>query len=216
MRTPLWRRLFLEWKILGSIAVKTVVLYFAVLFVFRVIGKRSLGNMAPFDLIVVIMAGEAAAVALEEHKNGLLHGLIPILILGCLEVSLSVLNIRSKKIEALTQGVPTPLVENGQMLFKNMTKEHITTADLNTLLRDRDVDDIHVVQEARLEPTGKLTVTLKPEERALSQRKFQSLLERRMLRLQKNLDRRLARLEVRFEVLAERAEELIGPRENPH
>lgn len=201
-------------------------LYFAVLFVFRLAGKRSVANMAPFDLIVVIMAGEAAAIALEEHKNGLLHGLIPIFILGGLEIALSLLNLRHKKVEALTQGVPTVVVENGQMVLPNMEKEHITQADLQSLLHDREVDDLATVQQARLEPTGKLTITLKPEERPLTQRAFQSLLDRRILKLQSNLDRRLSGLERRIEVSLpgesraggspESSEELKADRENPH
>ncbi len=208
----------MEWKIFGGIAVKTVIIYFAVLFIFRMAGKRSVSNMAPFDLIVVIMAGEAAAIGLGE--NGLLYGLIPVFILGGLEVGLSMLNIRNKKIEALAQGVPTVVVENGQMNVKNMNQEHITTADLHALLHDRDVDDLSTVQQARMEPTGKLTVTLKPESRPITQRKFQSLMERRMAKLQKNLDRRLARIEERLECLAGRplhlAKESDASRENPH
>lgn len=206
----------MNWGELGSIALRTFVLYAAVLLVFRLAGKRSLSNMAPFDLIVVIMAGEAAAIALEDPARPLINGLVPVFVLGALTIAISLINMRNHKFEHVMQGKPATVVKNGQIDTEALTSEHMTVADLKALLHDKNVDDISTVKEARLEPTGKLTVTLWPEEKPLTERKLRQFVDKELeQRLDELLQRRLREVlknelretfDVRFGQLRERLE----------
>jgi uncharacterized membrane protein YcaP (DUF421 family) len=175
-------------------AVETVFLYFFILAMLRWSGKRSLGNMAPFDFVVIIMAGEAAALALEEQK-GVMHAVVPIAVLAGLEVLVALTNMKSRAVERVTQGTPTVLVQGGRIDFAALRKERLTQVDLKSLLRDKDVDDLAVVQEARLEPTGRLTVTLYPAEKPLTIKTAGPVLSEHIM---PQVDERLAALEARL------------------
>lgn len=179
---------------LVRMAFETVFLYFFILLMLRWSGKRSLGNMAPFDFVVIIMAGEAAALALEDQK-GVMHAVVPIAVLAGLEVLVAVLNMKSRAVERVTQGMSTILVRGGRIDFDALTKERLTQVDLKALLRDKDVDDLSTVQEARLEPTGRLTVTLYPAEKPLTVKTAGPLLAEHIM---PQIDERLAALEARL------------------
>lgn len=179
---------------LVRMAFETVFLYFFILLMLRWSGKRSLGNMAPFDFVVIIMAGEAAALALEDQK-GVMHAVVPIAVLAGLEVLVAVLNMKSRVVERVTQGMSTILVRGGRIDFDALTKERLTQVDLKALLRDKDVDDLSTVQEARLEPTGRLTVTLYPAEKPLTVKTAGPLLAEHIM---PQIDERLAALEARL------------------
>lgn len=150
-------------KELGHLFLRTTILYGITLVIFRMMGKRSLGNMAPFDLAVVIIIGEAAAIPIEEKDIPILHGVAPIFFLGVLAFLLSLVNIYWKWFEKLTQGQAVLVVQDGKAIAKNMKKEHLSQADLVSLLRDKEVERLEDVKEAWLEPTGKLTVIKKKE-----------------------------------------------------
>ena len=155
-------------KEIGHLFLRTTILYAITLVIFRMMGKRSLANMAPFDLAVVIIIGEAAAIPIEEKDIPLLHALAPIIFLGLLEFGLSFINIYWKWFEKLTQGQATLVVKDGEAIPKNMKKEHLTQADLVSLLRDKEVERLEDVKEAWMEPTGKLTVIKKKEVQPLT------------------------------------------------
>lgn len=191
------------WSDLAKMALETAFLYFFILAMLRWSGKRSLGNMAPFDFVVIIMAGEAAALALEEQKN-VLYAVVPIAVLAGLEVLVALLNMKSRAVERVTQGMSTVLVQGGRINYPALAKERLTEVDLKALLRDKDVDDLSTVQEARLEPTGRLTVTLYPVEKPLTIKTAGPLLTEHIM---PQIEARLAALETR---LVERLEGQLG------
>ena len=167
-------------------------MYTATLVMFRLIGKRSVHNMAPFDLIVVIMAGDIAAIALEEpQRTSILQGLAPIAVLGILELGLAITNVYYKNVERVTQGMATIVMQDGQPVPKGMKKEHLSQADLKALLHQKNVDDQTTVQEARLEPTGEMSITLYPEDRPLTQKTLKQVLNQELGRM---MEERFAQL----------------------
>lgn len=133
-------------------------MYGVILLVVRLMGKRSLANMAPFDLVVILIIGEAAAIPIQEDDIPLWHGILPILLLALLEFLVTLANLYSKRFEHLTQGRATQLIRNGRIVYRNMRREHVTEADIISLLRDRGVDSFREVKEAWLEPNGTLSV----------------------------------------------------------
>lgn len=150
------------------LAIRTLILYVAVLVAMRWTGKRTLSAMAPFDLALIIMISEVAAIPITTLEVDLLHGLLPVFLLGTLHVLLTTLNLHYRKLEDLTEGKPTLLIQDGQVLRANLLRERVSLADLASVLRTQQVRRLDQVEEAWLEPTGAVSVILRPAERPLT------------------------------------------------
>lgn len=206
----------------GKIFLQTTLLYFLVLVVFRLMGKRTLGNLAPFDIAVIIMVGEAAMIPIAEERVPLLRGIIPIITLGFLQIILTVINMYSRGFEKATQGTSTILVKNGKILAENLRKERVTLADLAIGLREKGVENLSDVREARLEPTGKISVI--KEKRAqpvtpgdvnlLTMMRLEAILEENVQRLRGEMTRFIQELEAeRTKAAGEKGEPPVGQRQ---
>lgn len=189
---------------LWHLSYRTVILYVVVLALVRLMGKRSLANMAPFDLVVILMIGEAAAIPIQEHNIPLIHGVLPVLLLALLEFIVTWANVYSKWFEKLTQGQPRIMVKHGRLKFDNMKLEHVTEADLHSLLRDRGIDDVKAVREAWLEPNGTLSViqnaneqpmNLKQLRKEISKSDVEQIIERKLAEFREDLLQSLEGLE---------------------
>jgi uncharacterized membrane protein YcaP (DUF421 family) len=153
---------------LKLVALRSVAMFFLTLVAMRVMGKRSIAQLAPFDLTVIIIIGSAAALPLEEESISLWNGIVPILVMSFLQYVLSVINLHWRGAEKVTQGMSTPLVMNGQILHDNRKRERVSLSDLHIVLRQRGVDRIEDVALAVLEPTGEVSVILKKEAQPVS------------------------------------------------
>lgn len=140
---------------------ESTILFAVSLLIVRLMGKRTLAQLSPFDLLYVIIMGAAIAIPLEDEKIKLSCGIIPVLILTVLNYTLSIVITKNRKIENLLQGPSTVLVRDGEVIVKNLKKERITMADLLLMLRENDVWNINEVEEATIEPNGKLSVIKK-------------------------------------------------------
>lgn len=142
---------------------RTVLTFVFVMIVVRWTGKRSISNLAPFDLAMVIMIGEVAAIPIGELDVDFLHGLIPVALIGGLHVALTTINLHWKGFERWSEGSPTLLVKDGRVLRRNLLKERVSMADLMTALRHKEVEDVSEVKEAWIEQAGGISVILKRE-----------------------------------------------------
>ena len=95
---------------------RAVVLYILVVIVMRIMGKRQIGQLQPFELVISIMISELASVPMQNTGIPLVYGIIPILTLLILQLLFSFLSIKSIRLRALICGKPTVLIENGQLL----------------------------------------------------------------------------------------------------
>lgn len=150
MLTEFWTHLY-----------ESSVLFAVSLIIVRLMGKRTLAQLSPFDLLYVIIMGAAIAIPLEDEKMKLSCGIIPVMVLTVLNYILSILITKNRKIENLLQGPSTVLVRDGDVIVENLKKERITMADLLLMLRENDVWNINEVEEATIEPNGKLSVIKK-------------------------------------------------------
>ena len=130
-------------------AVRTVIIYIAALAATRLMGKREIGNLSPFDLVIAVMIAELGAMPLQDNAIPLRNGLIPMAVLAILEIALALLAVKSVKVRRLLVGEPTIVIEDG----------------LLTQLRDKNVFNVADVECALLEPSGKLSVLLKSQRR---------------------------------------------------
>ncbi len=138
-------------------------MFFITLVAVRITGKRSIGQLAPFDLVVIIIMGSAAALPLEEEDIDLVHGIIPIIVMAMLQYILSVINMHWRAAEKVTQGMSTPVVVNGIVMQENLKKERISEADLHIILRQAGADKVEDLALAVMEPTGQLSIVKKQE-----------------------------------------------------
>lgn len=140
---------------------KAIILFTVSLVMVRLMGKRTVAQLSPFDLIFMIILGSAIAIPLEERDISLIQGVFPILITALLNYMLAILITKNRKIENFIQGTSRVLVRKGEVLIGNLKKERITMADLLILLREKGVTNINEVEEATIEANGKLSVIKK-------------------------------------------------------
>lgn len=144
------------------ITFKTFVIYFLVALIFRIMGKREVGQLGTFDLVVFILIAELVAISIE-NKNNFFLNLIPVLILAILQVVISKLSLKSVKFRKFIDGTPTIIIKKGIIDFKNMVEQRYSLDDLLLQLREKDVSDISEVDYAILEINGKLSVFKKKD-----------------------------------------------------
>lgn len=149
---------------------RTVVLYIAVLAAVRIMGKREIGQLSAFDLVVAIMIAELAAMAMDKVEMPIYVGLTPIVTLVVLEILFSWLSLKNHTIRGLVEGEPSIVISNGKIVEKELRKLRYNVTDLLGQLREKNVHNIDDVQFAVLETSGKLSVVLKDDRRPLTPR----------------------------------------------
>ena len=150
------------------ILIRTVILYFIALFVIRVMGKAELSKMDPFEMVVLFMIAELAAIPIESLDIPLLNGAAAILTLLFLEVSLSYLSIKSPKINKLLNGKPSVIIDRGNINEKELKNQRISIDDLMQQLRLKNYPSLADVDYAILEANGDLSIIPKPEKSPLT------------------------------------------------
>ena len=150
------------------ILIRTIILYFVILFVIRVMGKAELSKMDPFEMIVLFMIAELAAIPIESLDIPLLNGAAAILTLLFLEVTLSFLSIKSPKINKLLNGKPSIIIDRGNINEKELKNQRISIDDLMQQLRIKNYPSLADVDYAVLEANGDLSIIPKPEKAPLT------------------------------------------------
>lgn len=140
------------------ILIRTIILYFVVLFVIRVMGKAELSKMDPFEMVVLFMIAELAAIPIESLDIPLLNGASAILTLLFLEVVISFLSIKSQKINDLLNGKPSILINKSRINQKEMKNQRITVDDLMQQLRLKNFASLADVDYAVLEANGEISI----------------------------------------------------------
>ncbi|WP_070120781.1 DUF421 domain-containing protein [Bacillus marinisedimentorum] len=143
---------------LTMIGLRTLLLYAVIVLIFRLMGKREIGELSIIDLVVFIMLAEIAVLSIEDPKVPLINTFIPMAVLLMLQFSTSYLSLKSKTLRDILDGRPTVLIENGKIREKEMKKQRYNFNDLLVQLREQQVKDIADVEFAILEPSGKLSV----------------------------------------------------------
>ena len=148
-----------------NIFIRVLILYILVLITMRLMGKRELGQMQPFELVIAMMIADLAAVPMGDTGIPITNGIIPILVLLLMQLIISIINLKSIKGRSIICGMPSILVYRGRIDEKVMKKEKFTVNELQERLREKDVFNIGDVEYAILETSGQLTVIQKPEKR---------------------------------------------------
>ena len=144
---------------------RSIVLYIIVLIVMRLMGKREIGQLQPFELAISIMIADLATIPMTEIGIPIFNGIIPILGLLLMHLIISIINLKSLKGREIICGKPTILIYRGKIDEKALKKERFTINELQEKLRGNNIVNLGDVEYAILETSGEVTIIQKPEKR---------------------------------------------------
>lgn len=131
----------------------------------RLMGKREIGQLQPFELAISIMIADLASIPMTEIGIPIFNGIVPILGLLVMHLILSLINLKSLKAREIICGKPSILIYRGKINEKELKKERFTINELEERLRGNNVVNLGDVEYAILETSGQVTVIQKPEKR---------------------------------------------------
>ena len=141
-----------------SLILKTIFMYFFIIFVYRLMGNKEVGELSIVDLIVSILIAELVALSIEGANESIFISVVPILVLVVVQILLSYITLKNEKIRDIIDGKPTVIIKNGKLNFSEMSKLRYSLDDLLTQLRLQGVKSIDKVKYAILETNGNLSV----------------------------------------------------------
>lgn len=147
--------------------IRGAIVYVFLLLILRLTGKRQIGQLAPFDLVLLLVLSNAVQNSMNGGDNSVLAGLISATTLISLNALLGWLTFKSKKVENFIEGQPRVLIHNGQLYPEILRDEKITRNELLSALRASECTSIQEVRTAILETDGNITVI--PHNRRSSQ-----------------------------------------------
>ncbi len=157
MTNIFWPEITIAEKVLRSFAV-----YAFLLIAFRIAGKRQVGQLTPFDLVVLLVISNVVQNALIGNDNSLGGGLLGAASILVFNYLVAEVSYRSKRARHWLEASPTMLVHNGQVLHDNLRRERLTLDELMAALRRGGVAEVHEVRFAVLEDNGGVSVVPYP------------------------------------------------------
>lgn len=145
--------------------IRTLILYILVLLVMRLMGKREIGQLQPFELAISIMIADLASIPMADVGIPIFNGIIPIVALLVMHLVISNINLRSINVRKIICGKPSILVYRGKIDEKVLKDEKFTINELQERLRGNNVFNVADVEYAILETSGQITVIQKPNKR---------------------------------------------------
>ena len=143
-----------------DISLRVLLVYILLLISIRIMGKREIGQLSNLDFVVAIVVAELATLPITDHRLTLEETILPMLIITVLQVTVSLICLKSNRFRRLLYGRPNVLIAGGQMQMQEMQKARYNIDDLLSQLRQKDVFDIAMIEYAVLETSGELTVLL--------------------------------------------------------
>jgi len=139
----------------------------AVAFVFvyaltRIIGRRELAQLQPFDLIFLVVIGDLIQQGVTQNDLSVTGLILVVSTIGLLQVASSYLSFRFRRLRPVLNGDPVVIVENGRFIERNLKRERLTSDDVAEEMRQNQIHSLDEVQWAVLETSGKMSFLKKP------------------------------------------------------
>ena len=148
-----------------ELVLRALIVYLFLIVLLRISGKRQIGQLAPFDLVLLLVLSNSVQNAINGGDNSVTGGLISAGILVALNWTVGLATYKSKRLEALVEGRPEVLIHNGELFKDVMEREQLTLHELNAALRSAGCASMMEVHYAILENNGSISVT--PRKRAV-------------------------------------------------
>ena len=143
------------------ISFRMIFLYFVILIIFKLMGKREVGELSVMDLVIFVLIADVASFAVDEPERNLFESILPMIILLLIQITTSFISLKSKAVRDKIDGDPTMIIRNGVLLEDEMRKQRYNLDDLFQQLREDKVGSIQKVAYAFLESSGNLSIFLK-------------------------------------------------------
>ena len=141
-----------------ELVIRSIAVYAFLIFILRISGKRQIGQLAPFDLVLLLILSNAVQNSMSGGDNSLIGGLLIASVLVGVNFIVGYATYKSKKLEALIEGRPQIVIHNGQLYEDVMAKCQLTHHELDAALRQAGCDRIADVRSAILENNGVISV----------------------------------------------------------
>ncbi len=144
---------------------RSIILYIIVLIVMRLMGKREIGQLQPFELAIAIMIADLASIPMSDTGIPLSNGIVPILGLLVMHLLISLINLKSIRAREIICGKPRILIYRGKIQKDALIKERFTINELEERIRSQNISSLGDVEYAILETSGQISVIPKPNKR---------------------------------------------------
>lgn len=140
-----------------DLVIRATVVFFFIFLVTRVVGRRQLSDLEPFDFILLVVLGDLVQQGITQSDQSVTGTLTVISTIALLSIAVSWISFRSPRARLITEGEPIVLVEGGQPIERNMRRERITLADIQEEARQAQITSVADIQWAILENDGKIS-----------------------------------------------------------
>jgi uncharacterized membrane protein YcaP (DUF421 family) len=140
-----------------DIALRATVIFFFLVFVTRVMGRRELSSLTPFDLILLIVMGDAIQQGLTQNDYSVTGAVIAVSTIAALQVGTSFVSFRSARARKVFEGLPLVLIEDGKLIEENMKRERLDEDEVAAEMRLQQIGRFDEVQWAILETNGSMS-----------------------------------------------------------
>ncbi|GEN51953.1 UPF0702 transmembrane protein YrbG [Halobacillus faecis] len=141
-----------------SIIIRTLITYLIILFVFRFMGKREIGELSVMDLVVFIMLAEIAVFLIENPSEAIWKAIVPMAVLLAIQIGSAWISLKNQRFRNWFDGKPSIIIKHGKVDEKEMRRQRYNFNDLLLQLREHGIQQVGDVAYAILEPSGKLSV----------------------------------------------------------
>jgi len=153
-----------------SFALKAAVMYFMALLMIRFLGKRALGELGPFDFVVMTGVGHTVVSVALDKSIPFWEGMVILATLAALEYLMGYLAMKNQKLSHLITGQPVVLIDDGRIIKENLKKEKFNVDDLMQELRKQGIRDLDEVDKGILESCGGFSVIMNEEDEPVTRR----------------------------------------------
>lgn len=165
------------------ITFRTILLYLILLIVFRLMGKREVGELSIVDLAIFVLMAEVAAIALDDIERHITKAVLPIVLLFIIQYLNSWIILKNKRLRDFIEGDPTMVIRDGWICEIEMKKQRYNLDDLLQQLREQGVGSVQDVAYAFLEQSGKLSIYEKDKGKFILPLIFDGYVDKRHLKI---------------------------------
>jgi uncharacterized membrane protein YcaP (DUF421 family) len=140
-----------------DIVLRATFVFFVVLLVTRVVGKRELASLEPFDVILLVVIGDLVQQGVTQSDYSLTGAILAIVTISLLTVATAYVSYRFRTLRPVLEGEPVVLIENGNLLDANLRRERLTVEELIAEARQQSIGSLDDVEWAVLETTGRIS-----------------------------------------------------------
>jgi uncharacterized membrane protein YcaP (DUF421 family) len=140
-----------------DLVIRATVVFFFVFLVTRVVGRRELSQLEPFDLILLVVVGDLVQQGVTQSDESVTGALIVIATIALLSIAVSWVSFRSRRVRMITEGEPIVLVQDGRPIERNMRRERITLEDIQEEARQAQIASVADLRWAILEDGGRIS-----------------------------------------------------------